>query len=102
MLVIRLTKVGKRGDPNFRIVVNDKRRSAKAGKYVEMVGSHNPALKKTNLNKERVLYWISKGAKPSATVHNLLVKGGVISGKKIPKHKTKKAEETKKEETAKT
>jgi small subunit ribosomal protein S16 len=73
--------------------VVDKRISAAAGKFREEVGSVNRISKQINLNKERINYWISKGAQPSPTVHNLLVAQKVIEGKKIVNHaQPKKAE----------
>lgn len=50
---------------------------------MEDLGYVNPLTKKKSLNKERFLYWISKGAKPSASVHNLLVNEKIIEAKKI-------------------
>lgn len=83
MLVIRLTRRGKKNQPFFRIVVIDKRRSAKGGKAVEILGYLNPLTKKKSLNKERILYWLKNGAQPSATIHNLLISEKIIEGKKI-------------------
>ncbi len=89
MLVIRLQKVGKIHTATFRVVVTQKTAAAKR-KYLELLGNINRKTKAVSLNKERILYWISKGAQPSDTVHNLLVSHGVISGKKIPVHKISK------------
>ena len=86
MLVIRLQKVGKKHTANFRIVVTQKTAAAKR-KYLELLGNINRKTKAVSLNKERILYWISKGAKLSDTIHNLLVSQGVISSAKIPVHK---------------
>jgi small subunit ribosomal protein S16 len=83
MLTIRLTRKGKKNQPFFRVVVVDKRRSSKGGRAVEDLGYVNPLTKKRSLKKERVQYWISKGAQPSATIHNLLVLEKIIEGKKI-------------------
>jgi small subunit ribosomal protein S16 len=83
MLVIRLTRKGKKNQPFFRVVVIDKRRSSKGGRAVEDLGYKNPLTKKVSINKERVLYWIKNGAKPSPTVHNLLVAEKIIDAKKI-------------------
>ncbi len=83
MLTIRLTRKGKKNQPFFRIVVIDKRRSAKGGRAVEVLGFIDPLTKKKSLEKERILYWIKNGAKPSATIHNLLVSEKIISAKKI-------------------
>ena len=87
MLVIRLQKVGKIHTATFRVVVTQKTAAAKR-KYLELLGNVNRKTKAVSLNKERILYWISKGAQPSDTVHNLLIAQGIISGKKIPVHKT--------------
>ena len=83
MLKIRLQRTGKRRDPSFRIVVAEHTQSATAGKFVERVGSYNPKTKERILNNERINHWISVGAQPSPTVHNMLVSANVISGKKI-------------------
>jgi len=83
MLTIRLTRKGKKNQPFFRVVVIDKRRSSKGGRAVEDLGYKNPLTKKISINKERALYWISKGAQPSPTVHNLLVSEKIIDAKKI-------------------
>ena len=92
MLTIRLTRKGKKNQPFFRVVVIDKRRSAKGGRAVEILGYVDPLTKKKSLKKERILYWISKGAQPSDTVHNLLVSEKIINAKKINvSKKSKKA-----------
>ena len=84
MLVIRLKRIGRKNDPSFRVVLADSRKSAKSGKINEVLGSYNPRVK-TNppLQGERIIYWMGKGAKPSPTVHNLLVRQGVVKAKKI-------------------
>ena len=83
MLTIRLRRKGKKNQPFFRVIVIDKRKTAKGGNAVEIVGSIDPLTKKKHFKKDRVLYWISKGAKPSASVHNLLVSEKIIDDKKI-------------------
>jgi small subunit ribosomal protein S16 len=93
MLTIRLHRVGKTNQPSFRIVVADKRFSAAAGKFREEVGFVNRVLKQVNLNKERINYWLSKGAQPSPTVANLLIAQKITSGKKIAVHKQPKKKE---------
>ena len=91
MLVIRLLRVGKINQPSFKMVVTDKRNPPRGGRFVEEVGNYNPLTKKRVLRKERIQYWLSKGAQPSSTVHNLLVKEGIIEARKIPVHKKAKA-----------
>ena len=83
MLTIRLTRKGKKNQPFFRVVVIDKRKSSTGGRAVEDLGYKNPLTKKISLKKERILYWISKGAQPSATIHNLLISEKIIDEKKI-------------------
>ena len=90
MLVIRLFRVGKKNQPSFKIVVTDKRRSTRAGRFVEEVGFYNPLTKEKVLKQERLKYWLSVGAKPSATIQNLLISEKIIEGKKIPSHKKAK------------
>ena len=93
MLKVRLQRVGRRNDPSFRVVVTDSTRGPKSGKYIEMLGSYNPRQKSVVLNGDRIKYWMSVGAKPSDTMHNMLIAEGVIKGKKIPKHKKSKKKE---------
>jgi small subunit ribosomal protein S16 len=83
MLTIRLTRKGKKNQPFFRVVLIDKRRSSKGGRAVEDLGFVDPLTKRKNLKKERIQYWISKGAQPSETIHNYLVAEKIIEGKKI-------------------
>ena len=84
MLMIRLQRVGRRNDPSFRMVITDSHNSTKSGKFIEIVGSYDARHKdKIQFNKERILYWLSKGATATDTMHNLLIKNSVINGKKI-------------------
>lgn len=84
MLVIRLQRVGKKNAPSFRVVLMDSRRAAKSGAFLEILGSHSPRRKMPpQLKAERIQYWLSKGAKPSGTVHNLLVRAKIIKGPKM-------------------
>lgn len=101
MLTIRLTRKGKKNQPFFRVVVVDKKKSAKGGRAVEVLGYIDPLTKRKFLKKERVLYWISKGAKPSTTIHNLLVSEKVINALKINKFKKSKKTKVKELDTLK-
>ena len=83
MLTIRLTRKGKKNQPFFRVVVIDKRRTASGGRAVEDLGYVDPLTKKKNFKKDRILYWISKGAQPSPSIHNLLVSEKIIDAKKV-------------------
>lgn len=94
MLVIRLTRKGRKNQPFFRVVVTDKRNSTKGGRPAEILGYVDPLTKRKSLKKERILYWLKVGAKPSPTVHNLLVSEKIVEGAKISKFKkSKKAAE---------
>jgi len=95
MLVIRFFRVGKKNQPSFKIVVTDKRKPTRAGRFIEEVGFWNPLTKEKVLKKDRILYWISVGAQPSASLHNLLVSEKIVEGKKTPKHKKPKKKEEK-------
>ena len=92
MLRIRLSRVGKKNKAQFRITVADGHRSP-TGKFIEILGHYNPHTKEKVFKRERVEYWISKGAKPSATIHNFLVDAGIIKGKKMTSWKPKKKKE---------
>lgn len=95
MLVIRLTRVGKRNKALFRIVIQEKRR-APSSKAMEIVGQVNPHTEPSTitLKQERIQYWLTKGAQPSATVHNMLVNAKILSGpkRKVVKEKRKTEE----------
>ena len=96
MLAIRLTRVGKKKDASFRVVVIDSKRKVQAGSYLEMVGSYDPRSNKSDLKADRIKHWISMGAQPSDTVHNLFVSNKIIDAKKInvlPKKVLPKPEE---------
>src|SRR3989344_3416010 len=81
MLKIRLQRIGRKNDPSFRAVLTDSKNSTKSGKFLEIVGSYNPKLGVAGWKKERIEYWLSRGAKLSDTVHNFLVKDKIIEGK---------------------
>jgi small subunit ribosomal protein S16 len=98
MLVIRLLRIGRKNQPSFKIVVTEKKRSSKSGRFVEEVGFLNPLKKEKVVRGERVRYWLSVGAKPSPSVYNLLISEKIIEGKKIKKHKGKKEEKEEKKE----
>lgn len=97
MLRIRLSRVGKKNKAQFRVTVAEARR-APTGRFIEILGHYDPHTKERVFNKERIEYWISKGAKPSATMNNFLVDAGIIKGEKVTSWKPKKKEEEKKED----
>ncbi|KKT24527.1 MAG: 30S ribosomal protein S16 [Parcubacteria group bacterium GW2011_GWA2_43_9b] len=104
MLVIRLTRIGKKNQPAYRVVLTEKTNPVN-GKFIEILGSYNPRLKTKQLDGERIQYWLSKGAQASGTVHNLLVNEKIIAGPKVktwhPKKKTVEDRKAKEAEAAK-
>ncbi|MEO0070446.1 MAG: 30S ribosomal protein S16 [candidate division WOR-3 bacterium] len=68
---IRLTGLGARNNPVYRVVAIDSRR-ARDSQYLEALGHYDPRRKVLKLNLERVDYWLSKGAQPSNTVDRLI------------------------------
>ncbi len=75
MLSIRMTRVGSKKKPYFRVVLAEGR-SGLQGDVVENLGTYNPRSKPAQvaLNKERIQHWLSRGAKPSDSVRTLLSK----------------------------
>ncbi|KKU55035.1 MAG: Plastid ribosomal protein S16 [Candidatus Moranbacteria bacterium GW2011_GWE2_47_10] len=69
--------------------------AAPTGKHIAVLGSYDPHLKTAVLKADKIKEWIGKGAQASASVHNLLVREGVIEGKKksikMPKPEVKEA-----------
>jgi small subunit ribosomal protein S16 len=75
---IRLTRVGSKKNPVYRVVVADSR-SPRDGKFIEIVGRYNPQTDPSTieLDEARVRVWISKGAQPSGSVQKLLKAKGI-------------------------
>jgi small subunit ribosomal protein S16 len=70
---LRLTRVGSKKNPVYRIVAADSR-SPRDGKFLEIVGRYNPQSDPSTIDfdEERIRHWLSKGAQPSNTVQRLL------------------------------
>ena len=75
MLMIRLSRTGARKQPHYRIVVIEKAR-ARNGRPVEVVGTYNPRTNPASIEmkRDRVEYWVSKGAQMSERVNKLFSK----------------------------
>jgi small subunit ribosomal protein S16 len=75
---LRLTRVGSKKNPVYRIVAADSR-SPRDGKFLEIVGRYNPQTDPSTIefDEERVRDWLSKGAQPSGTVQRLLKAKGL-------------------------
>lgn len=82
MLSIRLSRVGRRKSPTYRLIVSDKRKDP-WGKYLELLGHYNPRSKEFVYKADRIAHWVGVGAQASGTVHNLLLKHGLVKGKTV-------------------
>lgn len=76
---IRLTKMGAKKRPFYRLVVADSR-APRDGRFIEIIGHYNPIVDPIELviDKDKAQDWLKKGARPSETVKRLLKKVGVI------------------------
>ena len=83
MLKIRLQRVGRKHEPSFRVVLTDSKNSTKSGKFLEVLGSYDPRKNTEQFNVEKIKHWISKGAKPTDTLHNIFVDQKIVEGKKV-------------------
>jgi small subunit ribosomal protein S16 len=92
MLTIRLSRVGKKKQATFKVIVSEKAKDT-VGDYLELLGHYNPHTNNAELKTERIQYWISKGAQASGTVHNLLVDKKIITGEKLKVANIKKKKE---------
>ena len=73
MVRIRLTRIGRKNAPAYRVVVTDKK-SKVNGKFIEIIGNYNPTEdpKKITYNVDRYKYWTSVGAEPSDAIVKLI------------------------------
>ena len=90
---IRLTRLGDKKSPFYRVVVADSR-VARDGKYIEQIGTYNPLTNpaEIKINNEIAKKWLSQGAQPTETARTLLQRAGVIEvkGNSVPKTNNKK------------
>ncbi len=63
--------------------MTDSKNGPKSGKFLEVLGSYDARKGAPMLEGEKITAWIAKGAKPSATVHNLMVRNKIVKAKKI-------------------
>ena len=79
---IRLNRMGAKKQPHYRFVVADSR-APRDGRFIEILGYYNPIADpvEIKIDKEKVLEWIKKGAKPSDTAKRLLTKAGIFEAK---------------------
>ena len=79
---MRLTRMGDKKAPFYRIVVADSR-VARDAKYIDLIGTYNPVAnpEEVKINVEKAQQWIKNGATPTETAKTLLVKSGIIKPK---------------------
>lgn len=80
MVRIRLRRMGLKKQPSYRVVITDQR-SSRDGRFIEIVGYHNPRTEPPTdeINEERVLYWLSQGAQPTDAVKRILTRTGTLA-----------------------
>ncbi|MDY4697044.1 30S ribosomal protein S16 [Selenomonas montiformis] len=77
---IRLNRMGAKKNPFYRIVVADSR-APRDGRFIEILGNYDPSQTPAlvNVDEDKVLDWMNKGAQPTDTVKNLLSKQGIMA-----------------------
>jgi small subunit ribosomal protein S16 len=80
LLRIRLSRVGKKKQPSYRLVVTDSRAS-RDGAALKIVGHYNPLTDPPTLvvKEEEVIHWLQKGAQPSETAAKLLARANILA-----------------------
>ncbi len=78
MVKIRLMRVGKKGAPQYRVVIADAR-SPRDGRFIEIIGTYNPLTHPSTIkiDAEKVISWIHKGAQPTESVSKLFHTVGI-------------------------
>jgi small subunit ribosomal protein S16 len=86
---IRLTRIGRHKDPFYRIVAADSR-FARDGRYIEQIGTYDPAngVDNADINEELAMKWLKNGAIPSDSVRAMLSRKGIMT--KFAESKNKK------------
>lgn len=89
MVRIRLTKVGRKHSPAFRVVITPQREK-RDSKVIEQIGTYSALTKEVSIDKERAEYWLSVGAQPSETVERLLIAQKILKAPKVKRTFKKK------------
>ncbi len=86
MLTIKLTRIGKKKQPQYRVIVTEKGRDP-WGRALEVIGHYNPMVepKIFTVEKDRLAYYIGNGAQMTDTVNNLMINYGFHTGEKRQK-----------------
>ncbi len=98
MVKIRLTRMGDKKSPFYRIIVADSR-APRDGKFIDIVGTYNPLSEpaEIKIDVEKAKHWLTVGAKPSDTVKAMFVNAGIIENAKKAPAKTKAVKKKKAE-----
>ncbi len=98
MVKIRLTRMGDKKSPFYRIMVADSR-APRDGKFIDIVGTYNPLSEpaEIKIDAEKAKHWLTVGAKPSDTVKAMFVNAGIIENAKKAPAKTKAVKKKKAE-----
>lgn len=80
MLKIRLTRIGKKGQPQYRIVLSEQR-SKRDSRHIEYLGYYNPLSESVRFDLDRTKYnkWLKMGAQPTDTVRKLAAKSATTT-----------------------
>ena len=89
MLRIKLSRIGKKKAPIYRLTIAEQSRDP-YGRALEILGSYNPFSKELKVETERIQYWLSQGATMTDSVNNLLVNHSIIKGEKAKGYKVSK------------
>lgn len=83
MVKLRLTRMGAKKAPFYRIVAMDSRK-ARDGKYIDQIGYYNPVSepKQIVIDADKAKEWLAKGAQPTETVMSLLISQGIVEKNK--------------------
>ena len=75
---MRLMRFGGKKNPFYRIVVSD-RRTARDGRFIDQVGTYDPKKDpvEVRFKEEKAIQWLRKGAQPTPTVRQLLIRSGL-------------------------
>lgn len=98
MLTIKLSKLGKKNKKVFRVIISEKGRDP-YGNSLEILGAYDQFHKQLQVKKDRVNFWLERGAQMTPTINNLFVGQGIIEGKKVVASKPGKISEKKQGQT---
>lgn len=80
MVKIRLRRIGRTHKPVYRVVVADSR-APRDGTFIEVIGHYDPQTEPSTvqIDRDKALQWLSRGAKPTETVAHLLARAGITA-----------------------